>query len=106
MPKDRHSGRAVGSRLCAYTPSGDPADDCGRLATWHVLWDASFKSSLACDEHMGLVTMRWVYDDRHVAGSDCNMPGALWRFDLKKCEVPGFGSSGFLAVVTEMECAA
>jgi hypothetical protein len=101
MPKHRHTVRPAGYVQCSYTPTGDAALDCGRPATWHVLWDREMQTSLSCDEHMRLIEARWVFDDRHRVGSDCNMPGALWRFNAGRCEVPG--SDGAFAAATVPE---
>ncbi|MFF9309911.1 hypothetical protein ACF1BS_03280 [Streptomyces sp. NPDC014748] len=53
------------------------------------MWDGDFDNSLTCDEHMELIQRRWVYDDRHPVTADCTMPGALWKYRDKRCEVPG-----------------
>ncbi|WP_405676756.1 hypothetical protein OG292_19175 [Streptomyces sp. NBC_01511] len=73
---------------CGYKPSGAP-EDCGKPATWHVMWDRDpHDNSLTCDEHMTLIQQRWVYDDRHPVVADCTMPGALWSYPEKRCEFP------------------
>lgn len=44
--------------------------------------------SLACAMHMP-VAQSFVYLDRHEVGPDCDMPGAAWDFDGKRCIVVG-----------------
>lgn len=84
----KHGPRPGGQQLCRYSPTGRVDDDCGEPATWHVMWDGDCDNSVACDTHMQLVLRCWVFDDRHPVGADCTMPGALWLFKGRRCEVP------------------
>lgn len=79
-------------QTCAYKPS-EAIEDCGKPATWHVMWDAELDNSLTCDEHMALIQQRWMYADRHPVTADCTMPGALWVFLNDRCEFPELESS-------------
>lgn len=83
-----HGPRPAGQQQCAYSPTGREADYCPKSATWHVMWDGNHNNSLTCDEHMDLIQARWLYDDRHPVVADCNMPGALWMYKLKRCDFP------------------
>jgi hypothetical protein len=80
--------RPLGPQTCGYMPTGSPEHYCGKPATWHVMWDSGLDNSLTCDEHMALTEQRWVFDDRHPVVADCTMPGALWLYAGKRCEVP------------------
>lgn len=84
----KHGARPVGQQLCAYSPTGREADYCNKAATWHVMWDGEFDNSFTCDEHMDLIQRRWMYDDRHPVVADCGMPGAMWKYNDKRCEFP------------------
>lgn len=79
--------RPGAAQTCGYKPAGVP-EDCGRPATWHVMWDGQLDNSLTCDEHMTLIQQRWMYADRHPITADCTMPGALWVFLNDRCEFP------------------
>jgi hypothetical protein len=85
----KHGPRPRGPQVCAYAPDGDTAGDCGKPATWHVMWDDTLDNSMTCGEHMALILRRWVFLDRHPVHADCNMPGALWLFKGNRCEMPG-----------------
>lgn len=84
----KHGLRPVGQQTCAFSPTGREEDYCGKPATWHVKWDASFDVSATCDAHMEVIQKRWVYDARHPVSADCNMPGALWFVRDNVCRVP------------------
>lgn len=81
--------RPFSGQTCGYKPR-TATSDCGKPATWHVMWDRDpHDNSLTCDEHMQLIQERWVYDDRHPITADCTMPGALWEYGNQRCAVPG-----------------
>lgn len=84
----KHGQRPVGQQLCAYSPTGREEDYCNKPGTWHVMWDGDLDNSFTCDEHMELIKRRWMYDDRHPVVADCGMPGALWKYNDKRCEFP------------------
>lgn len=86
----KHGPRPLAGQTCGYAPGRDAAE-CGQPATWHVAWDGppTLDNSLTCDEHMGMVVARWVFDDRHELCADCTMPGALWMYRDRCCRVPG-----------------
>lgn len=75
-------------RKCGYSPGDVPATDCPADATWHIAWDTDLENGLACDEHMAVARTRYVFADAHRVGPDCQMPGALWDFDNKRCTCP------------------
>lgn len=85
--------RPSGVYTCGFCPTGAEVDYCGKPAAWHVMWDGELDNSLACDEHMEMILRRWVFKDRHPVCVDCTMPGSLWLFRLKRCEVPWSGGS-------------
>ncbi|MET7687973.1 hypothetical protein ABZT06_08330 [Streptomyces sp. NPDC005483] len=84
--------RPGSTQTCGYKPSG-ASEDCGKPATWHVMWDVQLDNSLTCDDHMALIQQRWMYADRHPVTADCTMPGALWVFVNDKCEFPTSATS-------------
>lgn len=92
------------AQSCGYKPPG-ASEDCGRSATWHVMWDGQLDNSLTCDEHMALIQQRWMYADRHPITSDCAMPGALWVFFDDRCEFPELEVPATCRVKTPAEIA-
>lgn len=81
---DRGPIADTSTQVCNYKANPDPG--CGAPGTWHVRWDQP-RTSITCDEHMGMIQANWLYLDRHSISPDCCMPGAAWLPD--RCEVPG-----------------
>ncbi|MFJ9128906.1 hypothetical protein ACIRJS_32875 [Streptomyces sp. NPDC102340] len=75
-------------RKCGYSPGDAPVTDCQADAAWHIAWDTDLENGLACDPHMTLVRARYMFVDAHRISPDCQMPGAHWDFDNKRCIVP------------------
>ena len=73
---------------CGFSPDDTPATTCREPATWHICWGSDIDVSLACKGHMP-VAQGFAYLDRHEIGPDCDMPGASWDFDGKRCIVAG-----------------
>ncbi|WP_158070490.1 hypothetical protein [Streptomyces luteocolor] len=92
------------SQTCGYQPS-KASEECGRPATWHVMWDEVLDNSLTCDEHMTLIQQRWVYVDRHPVTADCTMPGAEWVFLNDRCEFPELMASATCRAEKSVEVA-
>lgn len=97
----KHGPRPVGDQRCGYSPTHNEADYCNKPATWHVMWDSELDNSGACDEHMKLIESRWVFDDRHRRGADCNMPGSLWSYRNGCCYVPTDDATASTAATVE-----
>ncbi|MGW7617406.1 hypothetical protein ACWGLG_16370 [Streptomyces antimycoticus] len=76
------------SQGCGFSPDDTDATTCFEPATWHICWGANMDASLACATHMD-VAQTFAYLDRHEVGPDCDMPGAAWDFDGKRCIVVG-----------------
>ncbi|MFJ4637591.1 hypothetical protein ACIP69_18445 [Streptomyces hygroscopicus] len=94
--------RTPGDQTCGYKPA-EATEHCGAPATWHVMWDGALDNSVTCDTHMELINTRWVYDDRHPITADCTMPGALWKYNDKRCEFPtGIPAQSVEALVQEI----
>lgn len=92
--------RTPGDQTCGYKPT-TASEYCGVPAAWHVMWDGDLDNSFTCDVHMELIQRRWMYDDRHPVVADCGMPGALWKYNDKRCEFRATGSP--IAVSTAVE---
>lgn len=99
VPKGQR--RTPGDQTCGYKPPG-ASQHCGQRATWHVMWDGDLDNSFTCDEHMGLIKRRWMYDDRHPVVADCGMPGALWLYKDNRCEFPRTDTVGVVGATTEV----
>lgn len=68
-----------GTLRCGSAPTlGAPV--CGAPATWHIAWWFAPKAdfSLVCDQHMNESQRNFVYEDRHPADHNCDMPGTGW----------------------------
>lgn len=76
------------SQRCGFSPDDTDATTCFEPATWHICWDTDIETGLACETHMP-VAQKFAYLDRHDVGPDCDMPGASWDFDNKRCCVVG-----------------
>lgn len=76
------------SQRCGFSPDDTDATTCFEPATWHICWGANMDAGLACGTHM-VVAQSFAYLDRHEVGPDCDMPGASWDFDGKRCIVVG-----------------
>lgn len=64
---------------------------CTAPATWHVGWRPATTGatlSLLCDPHMEIVDALYVYQDRHRAEIDCDMPGTGWLLTTPSRCVP------------------
>jgi len=83
-------GRDVAHRgqKCGHSPADSAATDCTADATWHILWTADGDAGLACDPHAAVARQRFVFVDFHRVGPDCNMPGAWWDHDRRRCLYP------------------
>lgn len=79
--------RPLSGQTCGYFPRTASAR-CGMPGAWHIRWD-TLDNSVTCKEHMTVIQQQWVYDDRHPISGDCTMPGAVWLYRDRKCEVPG-----------------
>lgn len=75
------------SRRCGHSPGDTLSTDCPADATWHIMWNSGGEVSLACDRHMARAR-RFVFLDSHHIGPDCDMPGALWDLDNRRCVYP------------------
>lgn len=75
-------------RACTYSPGDTPAADCGKPATWHIMWNVDAEVSFACNPHMDQARSRYVFVDSHQLGPDCGMPNALWDLDNGRCVYP------------------
>lgn len=73
---------------CGFSSEDADATTCGKPATWHICWGADMDCGLTCEPHME-VARTFAYLDRHQIGPDCDMPGAGWSFDEKRCTVEG-----------------
>lgn len=69
--------RPFGGSTCGRS-EGPTHDECGKPATWHVLWTADGHASGTCDEHYDEVRRRWAFRDAHLFGGVCNMPNTVW----------------------------
>ncbi|MGW4834763.1 hypothetical protein [Streptomyces globisporus] len=76
------------SQRCGFSPDDTDATTCFEPATWHICWSTEIDTGLACPKHMP-IAQSFAYLDRHEVGSDCDMPGASWDFDGKRCIVAG-----------------
>lgn len=83
-------GRVLTSadRRCGFSPGDTDATTCFKPATWHICWNTDIDAGLACETHMP-IAQNFAYLDRHEVGPDCDMPGASWDFDKKRCVVVG-----------------
>lgn len=83
-------GRVLTSaaQRCGFSPDDTDATTCFKPAIWHICWGSDIETGLACAKHM-LIAQSFAYLDRHEVGPDCDMPGAAWDFDGKRCIVVG-----------------
>lgn len=75
---------------CGFNPSMIEGEECGKPATWHIIWTLDGENGSACDEHHASSTAAYVCVCSHRRGPDCMMPGSfiLWPPE-NRCVVDG-----------------
>ena len=74
---------------CGFNPSMVEGDECGKPATWHIIWTLDAENGAACDEHFEDARATWVYVCAHRRGPDCMMPNSIVVWDENRCVVEG-----------------
>lgn len=74
---------------CGYNASVVEGNECGKPATWHIIWTLDAENGAACDEHYENAKANYVFVCAHQRGADCMMPNSVVLFDENRCVVEG-----------------
>ena len=61
--------------------------NCGKPATWHVIWTADMENGLCCDEHMAEVRREWAFYAAHPYEMVCSIRGCRFIEEENRCVV-------------------
>lgn len=61
--------------------------NCGRPATWHIIWTVDLENGTVCDEHLEEARREWVFFAVHPYEPSC-APPALFFWPENFCRKP------------------